>query len=48
MPTTARRSSRNGAFEDLRAVFSLHPEPFTVVARADAGITTFEDLRASA
>ena len=28
-----------GAFEDLRAVFSLHPEPFTVVARADAGIT---------
>jgi uncharacterized protein len=34
-----------GAFEDLRAVFSLHPEPFTVVARADAGIETFEDLR---
>jgi len=34
-----------GAFEDLRAVFSLHPEPFTVVARADAGITDFEDLR---
>jgi uncharacterized protein len=33
------------AFEDLRAVFSLHPEPFTVVARADAGITNFEDLR---
>ncbi len=34
-----------GAFEDLRAVFSLHPEPFTVVARADAGISSFEDLR---
>jgi TRAP transporter TAXI family solute receptor len=34
-----------GAFEDLRAVFSLHPEPFTVVARADAGIETFADLR---
>ncbi|MCH8465710.1 MAG: TAXI family TRAP transporter solute-binding subunit [Roseinatronobacter sp.] len=33
-----------GAFEDLRAVFSLHPEPFTVVARADAGITSFDDL----
>ncbi|MBB4267001.1 TAXI family TRAP transporter solute-binding subunit [Roseospira visakhapatnamensis] len=33
-----------GAFEDLRAVFSLHPEPFTVVARADAGVTNFEDL----
>ena len=23
-----------GPFEDLRAVFALHPEPFTVVARA--------------
>jgi uncharacterized protein len=34
-----------GANEDLRAVFSLHPEPLTVVARADAGITNFEDLR---
>ncbi len=33
-----------GAFEDLRAVFSIHPEPFTVVARADAGITNFSDL----
>jgi TRAP transporter TAXI family solute receptor len=33
-----------GPHEELRAVFSLHPEPFTVVARADAGITTFEDL----
>ncbi|WP_040485190.1 TAXI family TRAP transporter solute-binding subunit [Lutibaculum baratangense] len=30
--------------ESLRAVFSLHPEPFTVVARADAGIETFDDL----
>jgi uncharacterized protein len=37
-----------GAFEELRAVFSLHPEPFTVVARADAGITTFRTSRASA
>ncbi len=34
----------NGAFEDLRAVFSVHPEPFTVVARADAGISNFADL----
>lgn len=33
-----------GAFEELRAVFSVHPEPFTVVARADAGISTIEDL----
>lgn len=34
-----------GAFKDLRAVFSIHPEPFTVVARADSGIKTFEDLK---
>ncbi|SMR70911.1 hypothetical protein SAMN04488030_0530 [Aliiroseovarius halocynthiae] len=34
-----------GKFEGLRAVFSVHPEPFTVVARADSGIKTFEDLK---
>ena len=34
-----------GAFEDLRAVFSVHPEPFTLVARADAGIASFDDLK---
>ncbi|GLO60761.1 C4-dicarboxylate ABC transporter substrate-binding protein [Vibrio sp. MACH09] len=34
-----------GAFGDLRAVFSIHPEPFTVVARADSGINTFDDLK---
>ncbi len=34
-----------GPFEELRAVFSVHPEPFTVVARADAGISSFEDLK---
>jgi TRAP transporter TAXI family solute receptor len=33
-----------GPYEDLRAVFSVHPEPFTVVARADAGVTNFEDI----
>ena len=33
-----------GPFENLRAVFSVHPEPFTVVARADAGIKDFSDL----
>jgi len=32
-------------FEGLRSVFSVHPEPFTVVARADAGVKTFEDLK---
>jgi TRAP transporter TAXI family solute receptor len=35
----------DGAFEGLRAVFSVHPEPFTVVARADSGITSFDDLK---
>ncbi len=35
----------DGAFEGLRAVFSVHPEPFTVVARADSGVTTFDDLK---
>jgi hypothetical protein len=39
------RFEEDGAFEDLRAVFSVHPEPFTVVARADAGIETFGDLK---
>ena len=34
-----------GPFKDLRAVFSVHSEPFTVVARADAGIETFDDLK---
>ncbi|WP_231590834.1 MULTISPECIES: TAXI family TRAP transporter solute-binding subunit [Grimontia] len=34
-----------GAYKDLRAVFSVHPEPFTVVARADSGIKTFDDLK---
>ena len=34
-----------GAFEDLRAVFSMHSEPFTVVARRDAGFATLDDLK---
>ncbi|MDX1604584.1 MAG: TAXI family TRAP transporter solute-binding subunit [Candidatus Competibacterales bacterium] len=34
-----------GPDENLRALFSLHGEPFTVVARNDAGIGTFDDLR---
>ena len=31
--------------ESLRSVFSVHPEPFTVVARGDSGIETFDDLK---
>ena len=30
---------------ELRAVFSVHPEPFTVIARTDSGIETFADLK---
>jgi TRAP transporter TAXI family solute receptor len=33
-----------GAFEGLRSVMSLHGEPLTIVARADAGIAGLEDL----
>jgi len=33
------------AVKDLRAVFSVHPEPFTVLARKEAGITKFEDFK---
>ena len=32
-------------FKDVRAVMSVHPEPFTVLARKDAGITKFEDIK---
>lgn len=34
-----------GAFPELRAVFSVHPEPYTVVARTDSGIKNFADLK---
>jgi hypothetical protein len=34
-----------GAHADLRAVFSVHPEPLTVVARKEANITRFEDFK---
>ncbi|WP_303817286.1 TAXI family TRAP transporter solute-binding subunit [Actinobacillus minor] len=39
-----------GSFADkkndkLRAVFSIYPEPFTIIARDDTNIKTFEDLK---
>ena len=34
-----------GAFPKLRSVFSIHPEPFTVVARKEANIGKFEDFK---
>jgi len=34
-----------GAFGDLRAVMSLHPEPFTVLARKEANAKSFADMK---
>jgi len=34
-----------GAFKELRSIFSVHGEPYTVVARADSGIKNFDDLK---
>ena len=34
-----------GPVGDLRAVFAVHPEPFTVVARKEANIGKFEDFK---
>ena len=32
-------------FDNLRAVFSVHGEPFNVIARNDSGIESFDDLK---
>ncbi|WP_229722041.1 TAXI family TRAP transporter solute-binding subunit [Marinobacterium nitratireducens] len=37
--------AEQGPNTELRAVFSVHPEPFTVVARTDSGIKVFDDLK---
>ena len=34
-----------GPYGDLRAVMSLHPEPFTVLTRKEANIKSFTDLK---
>jgi TRAP transporter TAXI family solute receptor len=34
-----------GPYSDLRAVYSVHPEPFTVLARKDLGAKSFMDLK---
>lgn len=36
---------KDGAYADLRAVFSVHPEPFTVLARKEAGVKNFADFK---
>ncbi len=35
---------KDGAFKELRAVFSIHPEPFTVLARKEVNAKNFTDL----
>lgn len=34
----------DGAWEDMRSVFTMHGEPLTVVARADSGIESISDF----
>ncbi|MDQ8730940.1 TAXI family TRAP transporter solute-binding subunit [Bradyrhizobium sp. LHD-71] len=34
-----------GPYGELRAVFSVHPEPFTVLSRKEANIAKFEDFK---
>lgn len=34
-----------GKFDELRAIFSVHIEPFTLLVRKGSGITSFEDLK---
>ncbi len=36
---------KGSADPDLRAVFSVHPEPFTVLARKDVGVNQFTDFK---
>jgi TRAP transporter TAXI family solute receptor len=36
---------KDGAVSDLRAVFSVHPEPFTLLTRKESGIKTFADTK---
>jgi len=36
---------QSGAYDKLRSVFSVHPEPVTVLVRKDANVKRFEDLK---
>ncbi len=36
---------KDNPFPKVRAVFSVHPEPFTLLVRKDSGITSFEGLK---
>ncbi len=37
--------AEQGAYKKLRAMFSLHTEPFNIIARADSGINSVKDLK---
>ena len=41
----AKQFEKDGAYGELRAVFSIHPEPMTVVARKEANAKSFDDLK---
>src|SRR6267142_5403440 len=41
----AQQFTKDGAYSELRSVFALHPEPFTVLARKEANIAKFEDFK---
>ena len=40
-----KQFEKDGPFTELRAVFSIHPEPMTVVARKEVNAKSFEDLK---
>ncbi|WP_417584688.1 TAXI family TRAP transporter solute-binding subunit [Nitrincola sp.] len=42
---TSDTFASDGPDSELRSVFSLHSESFTVLARADSGITSLDDLK---
>lgn len=39
-----KQFEKDGKVADLRAVFAVHPEPLTVLARPDANVKKFEDF----
>jgi TRAP transporter TAXI family solute receptor len=43
--TKGEAQFKGAPISELRAVFSVHPEPFTVLARKEAGVTKFEDFK---
>ena len=40
-----KQFEKDGPYKELRSVFSLHPEPFTILARKEANIKTIDDLK---